>query len=415
MLLSSALTASVASPNCAHTPVLLAGRQRGCSGCTSLPTTSSSSNNSSRQDVRGASLTARSHLGVQQQQQHRHKHFAPLWWRLLPTTAVHSSKGYEQGAAGGEGGGGSSNSSSSSSGKNKGGGAAVQEQEWDERDPQEAAEHDNWRHQLAFDSKAAFRHAKSSNNEDSLLGHGPGGSEEGHEEAGGVHSHFPSADVDGSPAGSSLSTYSFAKSNYPVSARHHPRIPSSDGETPKVYALPSDTLQHQVLRLEPNGRTRRFYVRRRDLLREHKLQPRDLRRIDPAIDFTKTSPSITVKENALLLCLGGVRCVVLLVCGMHTPTASNVRRGVACCPSRKSGSVFHVLTSLSGAPTRHVRPRTVRAKLNVTCMLGLGKDSHTLGAAGLRIACSTVLGCPGRKKRKRIGMPANTGSGRQPQ
>lgn len=63
-----------------------------------------------------------------------------------------------------------------------------------------------------------------------------------------------------------------------------------------------------MLRLEPSGRTRRFYVRRRDLLREHRLQPRDLRRIDPAIEFTKTSPSITVKEDALLLCLGGVRC-----------------------------------------------------------------------------------------------------------
>eukprot|EP00200_Dunaliella_tertiolecta_P018622 CAMPEP_0202398076 /NCGR_PEP_ID=MMETSP1128-20130828/1033_1 /ASSEMBLY_ACC=CAM_ASM_000463 /TAXON_ID=3047 /ORGANISM="Dunaliella tertiolecta, Strain CCMP1320" /LENGTH=824 /DNA_ID=CAMNT_0049001133 /DNA_START=49 /DNA_END=2524 /DNA_ORIENTATION=- len=67
---------------------------------------------------------------------------------------------------------------------------------------------------------------------------------------------------------------------------------------------------YAVLRLEPNGNTRRFFVRRRDLLREHKLQPRDLRRIDPAIDFTKTSPSITVKENALLLCLGGVRAIV---------------------------------------------------------------------------------------------------------
>ncbi len=49
-------------------------------------------------------------------------------------------------------------------------------------------------------------------------------------------------------------------------------------------------------------------MRRRDLLREHRLQPRDLRRIDPSIDFTKTSPSITIKEDVLLLNLGGVRC-----------------------------------------------------------------------------------------------------------
>jgi magnesium transporter len=59
--------------------------------------------------------------------------------------------------------------------------------------------------------------------------------------------------------------------------------------------------------LEASGRTRKLYVRRRDLLKEFRLQPRDLRRIDPTIDFTKTSPSITIKEDVLLLCLGGVR------------------------------------------------------------------------------------------------------------
>lgn len=63
-----------------------------------------------------------------------------------------------------------------------------------------------------------------------------------------------------------------------------------------------------MLRLDATAKARRFYVRRRDLLREHRLQPRDLRRIDPSIDFTKTSPSITIKEDVLLLNLGGVRC-----------------------------------------------------------------------------------------------------------
>ncbi|KXZ56683.1 hypothetical protein GPECTOR_1g615 [Gonium pectorale] len=67
---------------------------------------------------------------------------------------------------------------------------------------------------------------------------------------------------------------------------------------------------YEVLRLDATGRARRFFVRRRDLLREHRLQPRDLRRIDPSIDFTKTSPSITIKENVLLLNLGGVRAIV---------------------------------------------------------------------------------------------------------
>ncbi|PNH12093.1 Magnesium transporter MRS2-11, chloroplastic [Tetrabaena socialis] len=63
---------------------------------------------------------------------------------------------------------------------------------------------------------------------------------------------------------------------------------------------------YEVLRLDASAKARRFYVRRRDLLREHRLQPRDLRRIDPSIDFTKTSPSITIKEDVLLLNLGGV-------------------------------------------------------------------------------------------------------------
>jgi hypothetical protein len=73
-----------------------------------------------------------------------------------------------------------------------------------------------------------------------------------------------------------------------------------------VYFLP---LSYQVLRLDETGAVRRLRIKRRDLLREHHLQPRDLRRIDPSIDFTKTSPSITLKEDVLLLNLGGVRSV----------------------------------------------------------------------------------------------------------
>jgi hypothetical protein len=66
-------------------------------------------------------------------------------------------------------------------------------------------------------------------------------------------------------------------------------------------------LHSQVLRLDEAGAVRRLRIKRRDLLREHGLQPRDLRRIDPTIDFTKTSPSITIKEDVLLLNLGGIR------------------------------------------------------------------------------------------------------------
>ena len=63
----------------------------------------------------------------------------------------------------------------------------------------------------------------------------------------------------------------------------------------------------QVLRLDRSGRARQVFARRRDLLKEHRLQPRDLRRIDPSVDVNKTPPSITIKDNVILLCLGGVR------------------------------------------------------------------------------------------------------------
>jgi hypothetical protein len=63
----------------------------------------------------------------------------------------------------------------------------------------------------------------------------------------------------------------------------------------------------EVLRVDALGQVRRVHVRRRDLLREHMLQPRDLRRVDPSVEVAKTSPSIAVKENVLLVNLGGVR------------------------------------------------------------------------------------------------------------
>lgn len=72
--------------------------------------------------------------------------------------------------------------------------------------------------------------------------------------------------------------------------------------------LTVSALDMQVLRLDAHGKTRKLSVRRRDLLKEYMLQPRDLRRVDPIVDVNKTSPSITIKENVLLLCLGGVRC-----------------------------------------------------------------------------------------------------------
>lgn len=40
------------------------------------------------------------------------------------------------------------------------------------------------------------------------------------------------------------------------------------------------------------------------------MQPRDLRRMDPSLSPTKTSPSITVKEECILINIGGLRAVI---------------------------------------------------------------------------------------------------------
>ncbi|PSC71249.1 Mg2+ transporter [Micractinium conductrix] len=66
----------------------------------------------------------------------------------------------------------------------------------------------------------------------------------------------------------------------------------------------------ETLRIDMAGKTRRVYVRRRDLIRAHGLQPRDLRRVDPSLSPTKVSPSVTIKEECVLLNIGGVRAVV---------------------------------------------------------------------------------------------------------
>eukprot|EP00879_Flechtneria_rotunda_P025525 GHRR01027126.1.p1 GENE.GHRR01027126.1~~GHRR01027126.1.p1 ORF type:complete len:365 (+),score=105.54 GHRR01027126.1:246-1340(+) len=84
---------------------------------------------------------------------------------------------------------------------------------------------------------------------------------------------------------------------------------------------------YEVLRLDEAGAVRRLRIKRRDLLREHRLQPRDLRRIDPSIDFTKTSPSITIKEDVLLLNLGGIRAIVTADKALlFEPASSNTRK-----------------------------------------------------------------------------------------
>eukprot|EP00191_Tetraselmis_sp_GSL018_P013445 CAMPEP_0177587082 /NCGR_PEP_ID=MMETSP0419_2-20121207/5438_1 /TAXON_ID=582737 /ORGANISM="Tetraselmis sp., Strain GSL018" /LENGTH=569 /DNA_ID=CAMNT_0019077061 /DNA_START=238 /DNA_END=1946 /DNA_ORIENTATION=- len=66
----------------------------------------------------------------------------------------------------------------------------------------------------------------------------------------------------------------------------------------------------EVLRVSPEGKTRRLYVKRRDLLRAHKLQPRDFRRIDPSLSVGRSIYSVAIREGCLLIALGGVRLIV---------------------------------------------------------------------------------------------------------
>jgi hypothetical protein len=66
----------------------------------------------------------------------------------------------------------------------------------------------------------------------------------------------------------------------------------------------------QCVRLHPDGRVATVYLKRRDLLRLFTLDPRDLRRIDPNLQFTRSSPTMYVKDNVLLVQLAGVRLII---------------------------------------------------------------------------------------------------------
>lgn len=128
---------------------------------------------------------------------------------------------------------------------------------------------------------------------------------------------------------------------------------------PSLSCLPGTVYAYggpQVLRLDARGRSRGFYVRRRDVLREHKLQPRDLRRIEPSVDFTKTSPSITIKENVLLLNLGGVRCGAAMAPRACTAPRSthHLRMNLSWGTVRQSAATWHCGLDNSG----HARARS---------------------------------------------------------
>ena len=97
---------------------------------------------------------------------------------------------------------------------------------------------------------------------------------------------------------------------------------NGNGSLPKVPAPSTslwDTLNAQanssaqagkatfeVLRIDEKGGTRLSHVRRRDLIRQYNLPPRDLRTVDGSIT-TKSNIGINCKDDCILINIGGVR------------------------------------------------------------------------------------------------------------
>lgn len=79
------------------------------------------------------------------------------------------------------------------------------------------------------------------------------------------------------------------------------------------------------MRLHRDGRVATVFLKRRDLLRLFSLDPRDLRRIDPHLPYTRTSPTLAVKDNVVLVQLAGVRLIITahtaLILDPHFPSS----------------------------------------------------------------------------------------------
>ena len=69
---------------------------------------------------------------------------------------------------------------------------------------------------------------------------------------------------------------------------------------------------YEVIHMDAAGKSRRVFIRKKDLLRTHQLQTRDLRRVDPSLGQAKNSPSLVIRGNGsvLLMNLGGVRTII---------------------------------------------------------------------------------------------------------
>ena len=96
---------------------------------------------------------------------------------------------------------------------------------------------------------------------------------------------------------------------------------------PQAAAAAAGKAVFEVQRIDQQGKARRVYVRRRDLIRTHGLQPRDLRRVDPSLSPTKSSPSIAIKEDCVLVNIGGIRAIITAdKCLLFEPSSGPSRK-----------------------------------------------------------------------------------------
>ena len=67
---------------------------------------------------------------------------------------------------------------------------------------------------------------------------------------------------------------------------------------------------YEVLWLDPSGGSKRRFVKRKEILRQQRLQARDLRRVDPSLGGAKDQPSLVLREQCMIINLGGVKGIV---------------------------------------------------------------------------------------------------------
>lgn len=113
----------------------------------------------------------------------------------------------------------------------------------------------------------------------------------------------------------------------------------------------------QCVRIHLDGRIATVHLKRRDLLRLFGLDPRDLRRIDPHLQFTRSSPTVYVKDNVLLVQLSGVRLIITaqtaLVLDPHCEAARQFLAGVI--PQLQVAAGQRMMKELTKRPYREAR------------------------------------------------------------